>query len=125
MRLASVPVNKEVVSLGTGDFNGDGKPDLVYYGTPAEVEILFNEGGGRFGGSKKISSGDAVETPGALAVGDLDQDGRDDIACWPRTTLSSSTRLHRAYFPSRSACLTPQASLRHAEASGPGWQRSL
>jgi len=80
MRLVSIPVNKEVVSIGTGDFNGDGKPDLIYYGTPAEVEILFNEGFGRFGGSKKINTGDALEAPGALAIGDLDQDGRDDIA---------------------------------------------
>jgi hypothetical protein len=80
MRLVSIPVNKEVVSLDVGDFNGDGKPDLVYYGTPAEVEILYNEGPGKFGGSKRINSGDAVEAPGALAVGDLDQDGRDDIA---------------------------------------------
>jgi hypothetical protein len=80
MRLVSIPVNKEVVSIGSGDFNGDGKPDLVFYGTPAEVEILFNEDKGRFGGSKKISTGEAVEAPGALAVGDLDRDGRDDIA---------------------------------------------
>lgn len=79
MRLASIPVNKEVVSIGTGDFNGDGKPDLVYYGTPAEVEILFNEGAGRFGGNKKINTREAVESAGALAVGDIDRDGRDDI----------------------------------------------
>ena len=46
MRLSSIPVNKEVVSIETGDFNGDGKPDLVFYGTPAEVAILFNEGKG-------------------------------------------------------------------------------
>jgi len=80
MRLVSIPVNKEVVSLDTGDFNGDGKPDLVFYGTPAEVVILFNEGPGRFGSPKKINTGDVVQKPGALAVGDLDQDGRDDLA---------------------------------------------
>ena len=79
MRLASIPVNKEVVSLDTGDFNGDGKPDLVFYGTPAEVEILFNEGPGRFGNPKKISTGEGAERASALTVGDLDQDGRDDI----------------------------------------------
>jgi hypothetical protein len=80
MRLVSIPVNKEVVSIDTGDFNGDGKPDLVYYGTPAEVEILFNEGSGRFTSGKRISTGEAREVPSALAVGDLDHDGRDDIA---------------------------------------------
>jgi hypothetical protein len=79
MRLASVPVNKELVSIDCGDFNGDGKPDLAFYGTPAEVEILFNEGPGRFGAGKRIATGEAVEAPGALAVGDLDQDGRDDL----------------------------------------------
>ena len=77
---SSIPVNKEVVSVDTGDFNGDGKPDLVFYGTPAEVEILFNEGKGRFGSPKKINTGEAVQRPAALTVGDLDQDGRDDLA---------------------------------------------
>ncbi|HEX3450979.1 MAG TPA: VCBS repeat-containing protein [Isosphaeraceae bacterium] len=80
MRLVSIPVNKAVVSVDTGDFNGDGKPDLVFYGTPAEVEILFNEGKGRFGSPKKINTGDAIQRPAALAVGDFDQDGRDDLA---------------------------------------------
>jgi hypothetical protein len=79
MRLASIPVNKEVISLDTGDFNGDGKPDLVYYGSPAEVEILFNEGQGRFGNPKRVNSGEALNRSTALTVGDFDQDGRDDI----------------------------------------------
>jgi hypothetical protein len=80
MRLVSIPVNKEVQSLDFGDFNGDGKPDLVFYGTPAEVQILFNEGPGQFGSPKKINTGDALERQSALAVCDLNQDGRDDIA---------------------------------------------
>ncbi|HZW30541.1 MAG TPA: VCBS repeat-containing protein, partial [Isosphaeraceae bacterium] len=80
MRLVHIPVNKEVHSLDVGDFNGDGKPDLVFYGTPAEMEILFNEGPGRFGNPKRINTGEAAEKPTALTVGDLDQDGRDDVA---------------------------------------------
>ncbi len=80
MRLVSIQVNKEVASIDFGDFNGDGKPDLVFYGTPAEVEILYNEGPGQFGSPKKINTGDALERPSSLAVCDLDQDGRDDIA---------------------------------------------
>lgn len=80
MRLSSITVNKEVVSIDTGDFNGDGKPDLVFYGTPAELTILFNDGKAGFSESKKIPCGDLVQKPSAVAVGDLDQDGRDDIA---------------------------------------------
>lgn len=80
MRLVSVPVNKEVVSLQAGDMNGDGKPDLVFYGTPAEIVILFNEGKGRFGNARRINSGDAIESGGAVTVGDLNHDGTDDIA---------------------------------------------
>jgi hypothetical protein len=80
MRLVSVPVNKEVVSLQTGDFDGDGKADLVFYGNPSGIEILYNRGGGKFGDIKKINTGDALEVPNALAVGDLDNDGRADLA---------------------------------------------
>ena len=80
MRLVSLPVNKEVVSLQAGDFNGDGKADLAFYGTPAEITVLYNEGNGRFGSPQRINSGEAVESGTALAVGDLDRDGRDDLA---------------------------------------------
>ena len=109
MRLVNIPVNKEVVSIGTGDFNGDGKPDLVYYGTPAEVEILFNEGPGRFGGSKKINTGDALESPARWPSATSTRTAAMTLPCWPRTTSSSSTRPHPGCSPSRSACRTPRA----------------
>ena len=80
MRLVSVPVNREVVSLQAGDFDGDGKLDLVYYGNPSGIEVLYNRGEGNFGNIKKINTGEAMELPGALSVGDLDRDGRDDLA---------------------------------------------
>ncbi len=81
MRQVGVPVNKEVVSIATGDFNGDGKTDLAFYGTPSELVILFNEGEGKFdnGSAKRINVGDAVESQTALTVGDMNRDGRDDL----------------------------------------------
>ncbi len=80
MRLASVPVNKEVVSVAAADFDGDGKPDLAFYGTPAELVVLSNQGHGEFGNPRRINTGEAVETGNALAVGDLNRDGRADLA---------------------------------------------
>ena len=80
MRLQSIPVNKEVVSIVAGDFNADGKIDLAYYGTPAELIILTGDGKGKFTESRKIPCGDAVESAGALTVGDLNRDGKDDLA---------------------------------------------
>ncbi len=79
MRLATLPVNKEVVSLQAGDFNGDGRPDLAYYGNPAELIILHGQGGGKFGDPRRINVGEAVEATNALAVGDLNRDGKDDL----------------------------------------------
>lgn len=79
MRLRTIPVNKEVVSLQAGDFDADGKVDLAYYGTPPEVIILHGRGDGRFGEPRRITTSEAVESQTALAVGDLDRDGKDDL----------------------------------------------
>ena len=80
MRLVSVPVSKQVVSLQAGEFNGDGRADLVFYGSPGGIEVHHNLGNGKFGDIKRINVGDAIEAPSALSVGDFDKDGRDDLA---------------------------------------------
>ena len=80
MRLVSVPVNREVVSLKLGDFNNDGRLDLAYYGNPAEMQVLFNEGDGRFSVPRRFATGEAVTSTSALVAEDLDGDGRDDLA---------------------------------------------
>ena len=79
MRLQSLPVNKEVVSLATGDFDHDGTPDLAFYGTPAEIVVFKGKGKGQFQEWRRITVGEAVEAPTSLAAGDLNRDGRDDL----------------------------------------------
>ncbi len=78
MRRLSVPVNHEVVSLQVGDLSGDGKPDLVYYGMPAHLVVLPNRGDGTLGEPRRIPVTEGINTAGALAVGDLNGDGRAD-----------------------------------------------
>jgi hypothetical protein len=80
MRLKTIPVNKEVVSLQAGDFDGDKKVDLAFYGTPAEVVVLYGDGAGNFGAQqRKVNTGEGIPGGTALAVGDLNRDGRDDL----------------------------------------------
>jgi hypothetical protein len=83
MRQANISVNKEVVSIQAGDFNGDGKNDLAFFGNPSELVVLYNDGNGRFdmANSRKVKVGDAiVESASGLTVGDLNRDGKDDLA---------------------------------------------
>jgi hypothetical protein len=69
------------VALAVGDFNGDGKEDLVVveYGGTGEsaVAILLGDGAGKFRESASYPSG--VETTG-VAVGDFNGDGHSDVA---------------------------------------------
>ena len=87
MRVRTIPVNKEVVSLQAGDFDGDGAVDLAFYGTPAELVVLYNDGEARLGRPRRIQVGGAVESGSALAVGDLDRDGRADLALMTNTEI--------------------------------------
>jgi uncharacterized repeat protein (TIGR01451 family) len=63
-------------TLAVGDFNGDGKPDLVA-ATNGTLSILIGNGEGTFKASVQLGlSG----TPGVVAVADLTGKGRSDIA---------------------------------------------
>src|SRR4029079_11448020 len=64
--------------IAAGDFNGDGKIDLVTANN-ASLSILLGDGAGGFSNA----TGSPISMPTnafAVAVGDLDRDGKLDLA---------------------------------------------
>jgi hypothetical protein len=76
--LTTLAVGAAPVAVDFGDFNKDGKLDLVVANMASnDLSILTGRGDGTFGAATSVPSSDA---PQAVAVADFDRDGFDDIA---------------------------------------------
>jgi len=64
--------------VATGDFNGDGRTDVVTSNQDSNnASILLGNGDGTFGAAATIITG---SQPGAVAAADFNRDGRTDLA---------------------------------------------
>ncbi len=78
-----------------GDFNGDGKPDLVFLGNTAKV--FLGRGDGTFSGpfavpgcNNFLNRGDGTpDYVGVVSVADINKDGKQDLICGPAVFLST------------------------------------
>ena len=67
-------------SLASGDFDGDGSADLAIGARDAgAVAVLYGSGDGLDTGRKQTFDDDVARYGSALAAGDLNDDGRDDL----------------------------------------------
>ncbi len=78
-RIDSIASEKRISSLVVADLNGDGRPDIAYYGEPKELVVQFNQGTNGWSSPKRWPVDDGLLDANALASGDLNGDGRTDL----------------------------------------------
>jgi FG-GAP-like repeat len=78
-RIESIASEKRISALVVADLNGDGKPDIAYYGEPNELIVQYNEGSNNWSAPKRWPIDDGQLTQNAMVAGDLNGDGRNDL----------------------------------------------
>ena len=110
-RIESIPSEKRIYSLVVADLNGDGRPDLAYYGDPKELVVLYNLGSNNWSAPKRWPIDDGQLTPNAaLATGDLNGTNGRVWFCWARTTFISCPNWPTIRWASRAKYPSPARS---------------
>jgi hypothetical protein len=78
-RIDSLPVDEHISSMVVTDLNGDGRPDIAFYGDGKDLEVIYNQGTNGWSDPKHWHIGDGQMNENALAGGDLNGDGRTGL----------------------------------------------
>jgi FG-GAP-like repeat len=78
-RIESIASEKRIASLVVADLNGDGRPDIAYYGEPKELVVIYNQGTNGWSSPRRWPIDDGQLSANALCAGDLNGDGRTDL----------------------------------------------
>src|SRR4029077_6634853 len=62
-RIDSIASEKRIASLVVEALNGDGKPDIAYYGEPKELIVQYNQGTNGWSSPKRFLIDDGQLTP--------------------------------------------------------------
>lgn len=76
----SIPADERIAGMAVTDLNGDGRPDIVYFGDQKDLIVRYNQGTNGWSEPKKWHVDDGQLDPNALTTGDLTGNGLNDIA---------------------------------------------
>jgi hypothetical protein len=76
--------------VGTGDFNGDGRFDILWRNTSGKITDWLGNANGGFDGNLAHADNSVTSNWQVIATGDFNGDGRDDIL-WRNTTNGNVT----------------------------------
>ena len=77
--IESLPVDENISDMVVTDLNGDGRPDIAFYGDAHELEVVYNRGTNGWSDPKRFHIENGQMSANALAEGDLNGDGRTDL----------------------------------------------
>ena len=78
-RIESIASEKRISSMVVEDLNGDGRPDIAYYGEPKELVVLYNQGTNGWSAPKRWPIDDGQLSVNALVTGDINGDHLTDL----------------------------------------------
>lgn len=82
-----LPVDVDVSAVAVGDFDGDKRTDLAYFGLPDQLVIHFQPETGEWLKKQTLRVADVAAGSWCLTAGDLNHDGRDDLVLIGKTEL--------------------------------------
>jgi len=110
LQAGSFPAGTAVESLATGDFNGDGKADLLVagsgnsHGSNCPLGVWLGKGDGTFTAAssfqctlRNANDGFSANTENLIAVGDFNGDGKLDFAVYVNASGGSGTNYVDVY----------------------------
>jgi hypothetical protein len=78
-RIDSIPVDEHISAMVVTDLNGDGRPDIAFYGDAKDLEVIYNHGTNGWSDPERWHIDNGRTDANALAKGDLNGDKRTDL----------------------------------------------